>query len=537
MFDFIKRLQYYKDFAAAAENAGADDFADSFYSEEQLEAIKISADLTANMDAVYKILQNVCDLVVRNVTLGKTACRAAALLYISDMVDSHHVDNDVMRPLVTDAPASGFVTGDALVGQLECGNLIVRGQVTQCADMKVLMKGLMTGGVCLLVSGMEAAYVVSAKGNENRSISEASIEPVIRGPKDAFVESLNVNIALIRARIASSNLSFESAKVGTETHTAVCFAYLRGICPTSRIAEVRSRVKRIQIDGILESGYLEEFIQDSPFSIFPQVRNTERPDVVAAALLEGRVAILTDNTPIALIVPGEFFSLLQAAEDYYDRFVFSTVIRIFRFLALLFAAFLPAFYIAVTCYHKEMIPTNLLVSIAQSRVGVPISSVIEAVAMNFALELLYEAGVRLPKSLGQTISIVGALIIGQAAVQAKLVSPLTVIVISLTGIATFCIPQYNMVLPLRIIRFVFMALAAACGLFGMMIGALYLLLYLSSLRSFGVAYLTPIAPLDLDACKDTVVRSPWWALVRRPSYLSANAHRAKASQPPRPPGV
>ena len=536
MFDYLKRFHYFNGPAGTAEEVDTSGDSEPFYSEKELEDMKLSSDLAVNMDTVRKIMQNACDLVVRDIRLGQTASRAAALLYINDLIDSQRIDSDIIRPLIIDAPASGPVSGDAILNRLNSGDLVTRGQVLPCADMKTLMKGLLTGYACLLVAGTGASYLFGAKGNETRSITEPNIEPVIRGPKDSFVESLGVNIALVRTRLASPNLSFESVEIGTESHTKVCISYLRGVCPPSRVAEVRARLHRISIDGILESGYLEEFIQDSPFSIFPQVRNTERPDTVAAGLLEGRVAILTDNTPIALIVPGEFFSLLQAAEDYYDRFVFSTFIRIFRFFALLFAAFLPAFYIAVTCYHRELIPTDLLISIAQSRVGVPISSVIEAVAMNFALELLYEAGVRLPKSLGQTISIVGALIIGQAAVQAKLVSPLTVIVISLTGIATFCIPQYNLVLPLRIIRFIFMVLAASFGLFGMMVGMLYLLLYLSSLRSFGVAYLAPIAPFNPDANKDMTIRAPWWVLVKRPSYISANSNRMRAGQKPHPPG-
>lgn len=536
MFDYIKRFKYFNNNNVSTGENNDVDTSCTFYSDTELANMKISVNLTDNINTINKILENNFDLVARNITLGKKSCRAAAIFYIDNLIDSAHIDNDIIRPLIVDAYSSGFDSADLIIDQLNCGNLITRGQIKTCNNMKVFMDGLLSGDACLLISGTETAFVISVKGNEIRSISQAQIEPVIRGPKDSFVETLGVNIGLIRARIPNPNLSFEAVEIGTQTHTKVCISYLRGVCPSSRIAEVRSRIKGINIDGILESGYLEEFIQDNPFSIFPQIRNTERPDVVSAALLEGRVAIITDNTPIVLIAPGEFFSLLQSAEDYYNRYIFSTFIRILRFLALLIAAFLPAFYIAVTNYHREMVPTELLMSIASARTGVPFPTVIEALVMNFAFELLYEAGVRLPKNLGQTISIVGALIIGQAAVQAKIVSPLMVIIISLTGIATFCIPQYNVVLPIRIIRFIFMILASTLGLFGMMIGILYLLLHLSSLRSFGVAYLAPLSPLDIGGTKDTVIRSPWWAFIKRPSYISNNFNRMQSGQMPHPPG-
>lgn len=528
MFDYIKRFQFYKAATNSAEVIHEPVSAGTFHSDDELTKTEISTGLESNVNEIRKILENNSDLVIRNISINGTA---AAVAYIDDLTDSQQVDNDIIRRLIINTCKSA----DILIEKLEQGSLITRGEIKACGDMKAFMDELLTGSACLLISGYKTAYAISVKGNENRSISEPQIEPVIRGPRDAFVESLKVNMGLIRTRIPSPNLSFETIEVGTRTHTKVSISYIRGVCPSSRISEVRSRLKRITIDGIIESGYLEEFIQDDPFSIFPQVRNTERPDVVSAALLEGRVAIITDNTPIVLIAPGEFFSLLQSAEDYYNRYIFSTFIRVIRFIALLLAAFLPAVYIAVTNYHQEMVPTDLLVGIASARTGVPFPTAIEALIMYFAFEVLYEAGIHLPKSLGQTISIVGALIIGQAAVQAKIVSPLMVIIISLTGITTFCIPQYNVVLPIRIIRFVFIILASALGLFGIMIGILYLLLHMASLRSFGVAYLVPLSPLDIQSTKDMIIRSPWWALVKRPSYISSNATRMKTGQKPHPP--
>jgi len=289
------------------------------------------------------------------------------------------------------------------------------------------------------------------------------------------------------------------------------------------------------IDDILESSYIEELIQDHPYSIFPQMRNTERPDVVVSSLLEGRVAIITDNTPVALIAPGEFFSLMQTAEDYYNRYAFSSLIRLLRYFCLIIAMLLPALYIAITNYHQEMVPNGLLISIISTRAQVPFPALVEALSMEITFEILREAGVRLPKPIGQAVSIVGALVIGQAAVQANIVSPLMVIVVALTGIATFAIPQFNLSLPVRILRFFLMLLASVFGMYGVMIGILFIMLHLFSMESFGKPYMAPLSPLRTGDFKDTLIRFPWWALVKRPVNSSRNSKRMQSGQIPHPP--
>lgn len=505
------------------------------YTEDELGRILFSTSLAENLEIIKNIVGANADLVIKEIKLGRSGVKTAAILYLDNLIDSAILDQHIVRPLVLEAYTSGLQTGAEIIEQLQTGNLITTKEMIRGSSIKDLMNGLLLGEVGLLIDGVDCALVISAKGNDYRLVGETDTESVVRGPREAFVETLSVNIGLIRRRLQSPNLVVESVKIGNVTRTKVCFAYIRGICTSELVAEVRKRLGKMDIDGVLESGYIEEFIQDHPYSPFPQVGNTERPDRATAALLEGRVVIITDNTPIVLIVPGEFFSLLQAAEDYYNRYIFSTLVRFLRYFALAIALLLPAFYIAIVNYHQEMIPTPLLISIIASRMGVPLPAFFEALIMEVSFELLREAGVRLPKSVGQAVSIVGALVIGQAAVQAALVSSLMVIVVALTGIASFTIPQYNIALTIRVLRFPLMLLAAFLGVFGVMTGLLVIVMHMSSLRSFGVPYLAPVSPFNVGDLKDVAVRAPWWTLTGRPSQITRNSRRMPPGQEPRPP--
>lgn len=505
------------------------------YTEAELAGMKLSTSLTENIKVFNQIMGDNTDLVTRNFVLGRNDVAPAVLFFIDNLIDSKHIDFNIIQPLLTDSYASGLNTGPEIIREIHLGNLITRGQIIKAEDMNALMDGLLAGEAVLLIEGVEEAYVISTKGYEHRVVTESNVEPVVSGPRDAFIEVLNVNLGLIRRRIQSPNLVFQSLKVGRVTQTKVCVAYIRGICPAERVTEVWSRISKIDIDAILGSNYIEEFINDEPFSIFPQMRNTERPDIASAALLEGRVVIITDNTPTAQIIPGEFFSLFHSAEDYYNRFFFSSAIRLLRYVAAFIALTLPSCYIAVSNFHQELIPTKLLASIISARTGVPLSNFLEAFLMEFTFEILREAGVRLPRPVGQAVSVVGGLVIGQAAVQASIVSPLMVIVVSLTAIATFCVPQYNISHPIRILRFPLMILSATLGLYGLMLGLLFILLHVCSIRSFGTPYFAPLAPFKPSDLKDTFIRAPLWTFNKRPSETSHNKKRMTSDQMPRPP--
>lgn len=507
------------------------------YSDTLLSEMKLSSSLVQNTEMINKIIGGNVDLIERNFTLGRKKTISATLFYFDNMIDPKHLDINIMQPLLTDSYTSGFDTGPQIVSEIQAGNIITRSQIRKSKNIKELLHGLLKGEAVLLTEGIDEVFIINSKGYEYRNVTEPDVEPVVRGPKEAFIEELSVNLGLIRRRIHSPNLIFESLELGKVTKTTVCFGYIRGICSTNLIAEVRLRISKIDIDGVLESSFIEEFINDEAYSFFPQARNTERPDVACAALLEGRIVIIVDNTPVTLIVPGELFSLLQAPEDYYNRYIFSTLVRIIRYIAFIVALTLPSLYIAVTNYHQELIPTSLLTSIISSRTGVPLPNILEAFLMECTFEILREAGVRLPRPVGQAVSIVGALVIGQSAVQASLVSPLMVIVVSLTAIATFSIPQYNISHPIRILRFPLMLITAVLGFYGFILGLLFILIHLCSLRSFGVPYLAPLAPYEATNMNDTIIRSPLWTFITRPKETTWNNRRMSSNQKPKPPKV
>ena len=475
---------------------------------DNLKNISVSNSLTKNVEILNSIFGNNKDLASRSFTIGRESPVSAIIFYIETLTDSKRVDLCILQPLIVSSYATELNSPYEIIKNIYSGNVIASTDVKIYKDMENISDLILRGDVVLFIDGFDEALIIRAKGSIYRPVSEAQVETVVRGPRDSFNEVLNVNISLIRRRIHNPNLIFQSKKVGNLTHTEVSIAYIKGICEENLINDVIKRIDNMKEDIVLGDSYIEELINDKKKSIFPQMRNTERPDVASAALLEGRIVILVDASPIALIAPGEFFSLMQSAEDYYNRYYFSSLVRLLRYFSLFIATVLPPLYIAIVNFHQQLIPLKLLISIITSRNGVPLPNFLEAILMELTFEILREAGVRLPKPVGQAVSIVGALVIGQAAVQASLVSPLMVIVVSLTGIATFTIPQYNISLPIRIIRFILMMISAILGLYGLMLGLMFLLIHMCSVKSFGTPYMSPLAPFNLKKLKDTLIRVP-----------------------------
>lgn len=504
------------------------------YTQEDLAKVKVSSSLRQNIDTITEILGFNADFVKREFLLGAEQPLPAVIFYMDGMIDIMELDQGIMRPLID---ASRYrSSGPELLKLLRSGGLLTKAEKQEAGSFGDIIPQVLTGSVILLVEGYPRGIVISCKGYEMRSIPEPVVQNAVRGPRDAFIETLSVNISLVRRRLPTPNLVVETIQVGKVSSTNVAIVHLKGIASEGLVQEVYQRLNNIDIDVILESGYIEQFIQDSPYSPFPQVIVTERPDKVVGCLAEGRVAIFTDNTPLALIVPGEFMSLLQATEDYYYKFYFPTFVRLLRAAAFLVALVLPSLYVAITNFHQEMIPTTLLIGIAAARQGVPFPAYFEALLMELAFETLREAGIRLPSPVGQAVSIVGALIIGQAAVQANIVSPLMVIVVAFTGIATFTIPQFNLGITVRLLRFPLMITAALLGLFGVMVSLLAILLHLCSLRSFGVPYLSPITPFNWQGFKDSLVLAPHWSRRLRPQELvQYNRQSMGDNQKPQPP--
>ncbi|WP_420794142.1 spore germination protein [Paenibacillus qinlingensis] len=474
------------------------------------------------------------DLIIRRLTIPTNPPCKAAIIYmdglanVKDILDSLLVDfrsGDILLPQLDDIPPLSLIKE----------YLLKSGEITGTADFNTLYHTVLSGDTVIVVDGYNEGICASTREWKDRGVTEPSSQTVVRGPREGFSESLRTNTALVRRKIKDPHLWMETRQIGRVTQTDVAIMYIKGLVDDTVVVEVRTRLARIDIDGILESGYIEELVQDEAYTPFPTIFNTERPDVVAAALLEGRIAILVDGTPFVLIVPAVFTHFMQAAEDSYQRADISSLIRLLRYVALMIALLAPASYIAVTTFHQEMIPTTLLINIAAHREGIPFPAFVEAFLMEVTFEILREAGIRMPRAIGQAVSIVGALVIGQAAVEAGLVGPAMVIIVAITAISTFIIPSFNMGISIRMIRFILMIFAASLGLYGILIGIIALVLHLCSLRSFGVPYLSPFAPYNLGDQKDNVIRLPHWALLKRPSYISPNNRQKQTNNPPHKP--
>jgi spore germination protein KA len=489
------------------------------------ETILLSSDLKTNIDYIKKTLGNSSDIVIREFQSGQKGEIKIGIIFTDGLTNSDELQDFVLNTLMFEIRNAELDSTDidssCLINLIKNHSLPVAG-IMEISDFQKLFLQLLSGDSILLLDGCSKAISISLRQWADRGVEEPSSQTVVRGPKDGFTETIRKNTALIRRRIKDPNLRIETLQIGTKTQTDVAMMYLKGIANDKTVAEVQSRLNRISIDAILESGYIEELIQDKTYSPFPTVYNTERPDAVAAAILEGRIAILVDGTPFVLVVPALFVHFLQSSEDYYQRADIATLIRLLRYFSFFLALLTPSLYIAVTTFHQEMLPTQLLISLASQREGVPFPALVEAIMMEITFEILREAGVRLPRAVGSSISIVGALVIGQAAVEAGIISASMVIIVSLTAISSFVSPNFNMSISVRILRFIFMLLGASFGLFGIILGLIVMVLHLNSLRSFGIPYLAPFAPFILKDQKDGIIRLPHWALSSRPRLISQN---------------
>ncbi|MCD9021520.1 spore germination protein [Cohnella silvisoli] len=439
-------------------------------------------------------------------------------IYISTIVSTEQIDEFMLKPIM-ERSQDEEASHDPM-GWLK--SLIPKAQSKEGSETSEGIRNLLEGH-CLLIPSVGDFYLCyDVSKGQNRSVSEPTTEASIRGPREGLVEDIARNVSLIRKRLKSEHLVFEPLVIGTETKTKVYLTYIDNIASAPVVDEFRRRLKSIHTDSILESSYIEEWIQDTALSPFPQLISTERPDSVVAKLVEGQIGVMTDGTPIVLFGPITLFELFNSPEDYYQRADIATLSRWLRMLAFMLSIFVPALYIAIVSYHQELLPTSLLISLAAQREEVPFPAFIEAAIMTVTFEILREAGLRMPRIAGQSISIVGAVVLGQAAVEAGLVSAAMVIVVSLTAISNFVSPNYSFGIAQRIIQFAFMLLAGLMGLFGLMCGVFFLLVHLVSLRSFGVKYLTPFAPVVLSDWKDTLVRVPRFMMKRFPNKRMAN---------------
>ncbi|WP_372516760.1 spore germination protein [Paenibacillus silviterrae] len=486
----------------------------------------LDSSLQQNEAQLRTVYAHCSDVIFRSFAIGEVK---SMLIYIEGLSDAERIEEYIIAPLMREEIGIHNDLRQLVERKITASSATEVATISDCIDQ------LSNGNPILLRDNEARGLAFGLNKWEKRGVEEPSAEVGVRGPREGFTETLRTNTSQLRRIIRSPQLKLESMTLGEYTQTNIVIAYIEGLADETLIEEIKNRLGRIRIDGILESGYIEEMIEDNPYSPFPQLLSTERPDVVCGNLLEGRAAILVAGTPFALVAPVSFFTLLQAAEDYYQRFWISSIIRWLRYGFCLISLLLPALYVAVLTFHQEMVPGALIISMASSREAVPFPAIVEVLIMEITFEALREAGVRLPKQIGAAVSIVGALVIGQAAVQAGIVSAPMVIIVAITGIASFMIPRYVAGIAIRMLRFPMILLAGSLGFLGVMMGIIAIVLHLCSLRSFGLPYLSTSSTPKLGELKDVLFRAPWWMLDKRPRLTgSFDKYRQRPGLKPGP---
>ncbi len=461
-----------------------------------------TSELQLNIGSIRTLLGGSADLVVREMIVARE--RRAALLYLDGMTDVQSIQEFVISPLME------RIESEELSLNLLAGQVIQAGEFHYATSLEEGVDQILSGCVLVMLDGEGAGLLLSMAKWDDRGVDESKTQPVVRGPQHAFTEKIRTNTTLVRRRVKDMRLRLTNFRVGKLTKTDVSIMYLEGIADPQLVQQLSGSINNIQKNELLEGEFLEEILlENKQFSIFPRFYNSDRPDTIAAGIMEGRVAIFIDGTPFVLLAPTLFVDFIDAAEDYYQPFVYSSAIRILRYLALFISLFVPSIYVALTTFHQDMIPTQLLLSIAGQREGVPFPAFVEAMLMEVTFEILREAGIRMPRTIGQAVSIVGTLVIGQAAVEAGIVSAAMVIVVAVTAISSFTIPAYNMSVPIRLSRFVFICIAASFGIYGVSILIFLLVIHLCNLQSFGTPYFSPLAPYRKRMMKDALLRFPY----------------------------
>lgn len=492
---------------------------------EEHEQIKLSGTLEDTIQLMDELLGDSDDFIKKRFRVfGQFS---AVMFYFVNLTNQDRINNDILKPLM-------YVPRHLLDRKISQHNLIdvlieetlYDSQAMLEDHIERLVNAILRGETVIVIENMTNAIHIGTRKVEKRSIEQPETEQSILGPREGFIESIATNVALIRSKLPTTDLCIKTMRIGSLTKSLVAICYIKGIADEKVVKEVEKRLSEIDIDVILDAGYLEQFIEDNPFSPFPQVHSTERPDKTVANLAEGRVAILVDGSPFALLVPVVFNQFYQTFDDYSSRFLMGSFARLIRMIALIFSLIFPSLYVSFIAFNPELLPTEFAVAVAGGRAGVPYPAVVEVLLIEIAMEVLREATVRMPKQVGGALSIVGVLVVGEAAVNAGLASPITVVVIALTSIGSFATPAYVAAFALRMLRFPILIMGGIFGLYGVMIGIIFIFNHMLSLKSFGVPYMSPVSPGDSQGLKDVIIRSPIWWMPKRPEFLKpANRNR------------
>ncbi len=471
------------------------------------ETLSLCGEITRDI-ALFKEIFKLDD-VLRTRELKIAGQRDAVLFYMDGMVNAQVINDSVVRPLVTAAEAGEDIAFIAT-------RILFANEVSTAASVTDMLRAVLYGDTLLIVNGHKTALTLNTKGWRTRGISEPADERVLQGPREGFDEAAMFNLAMIRRKLLTPDLCIELQRVGRRTDTPVFICYLGSLASPETVKELKRRLKKIDIDGILDSNYITEIIRDHRTSLLKTVGSTERPDIVAARLLEGRIAVVVDGTPVVITLPYLFSENFQSDEDYYLNFTVASVGRILRYICFFLSVSVPAVFLALVTFHLKLLPTHTAVSIAELRRGVPMSSVTECIVLILVFEILQETGLRMPQGLGHALSIVGGLVVGQAAVEARIVSAPMLIAVALGGIAGLMIPRLK-----GIVFFLKIALVIAVsflGLYGYIAVSALFILRVFGMRSFGADYTSALNTPDYARLKDTFFRAPWWQMLTRPPF-------------------
>jgi len=499
----------------------------------QTRELLLTSSLNENVSKLKAHLEPCDDLIFHTIPFKS---RNSCFVYLSNMVDSqrlYEIERSLLETFQKEEPAYAESMNAYVSRQFPFHS------VSESKDGLPVIEGILSGKAVLLIDKSETVVYFDLLSSVGREVSEPDVDRTVMGPKEGFVEKLETNLHLIRKRLRTPSLKVEQLILGKETRTQISILYVKGIASEGLVKEVQERLGRIDIDGVIAGQYLESMISDAPFSPFPTMINTDRPDRVTAELLEGKVAILTDGDPLALLAPVTFVEFLHSTDDYYTTSLIATFVRWVRFLGLFVALILPAFFVAVTSFHQDLLQTPFLIRIAANRANLPYPSVVEGLFMYLTYELLREAGLRMPKIFGgPLLTLLGLIFISQAGVNAGVIGPVMSIAVSTTALTAFIVSDYNFHQVIRFSGIPLLLLAGMFGFMGILIGLMFGLAHLVSLRSFGVPYFSPVSPARKKGWKDVFIRAPWWAMDTRPPGLDVgNLGRSDDTRPPSPPKV
>ena len=479
------------------------------------ESRKVSANLRENEKYLRSRLENCSDILIRPMRLGDKHKVDCLMIYIEVAVSNMMLDDSALGKMINHF----WEISPEDIQEFVRHNSLGIADVKKLENLDESIDAMLAGNAVFFIDGYDKAMKISSKGYPSTGVMEAESEKVLRGSREGFSDSVKSNSALIRKRLRDTRLKVEEYKIGVRSHTLTQVLYMDDLVHEGLLEEVKERLEEFQIDGILDSGMLEQLTEDVWYSPFPQYQTTERPDRAVQEILKGKVVILCDNSPEALILPGNFSSFMESSEDWYHRFEMASFLRILRYLAVIMATVLPGLYLAVIRFHTQILPSALILSFAEAREGVPFSSVVELIFLELAFELIREAGVRVPGSLGNAIGIVGGLVIGQAAVEANLVSPIVVMIVALTALGSMTVPNEEFAAAFRLVKYGFLILGGYLGIYGIVLGVYLVIGHLAGLISFGIPYLVPFIKKEQKGSRgDGVLRVPLSKRVLRPLY-------------------